>query len=147
MFVVSLIVLILGVLLASYGVVVRSESIIIASSILILFPIPFVMLAHKGLKGMEKAPDLYENAIVALITISIVSLLGYFLFATVSGKAVSLAIFIGTILSLIIEYASRVKGKERRVKENEKMLLVAGKERNTTNAQGSVGLQKEESDG
>ncbi len=112
MLIISLIVFILGVALSSYGVVVRSESIIIVSSVLILFPMPFLMLSYKGLRGEIRNPNLYGNAIVALITISIVSLLGYFLFATISGKAVSLAIFIGTLLSLVIEYINRLKERK-----------------------------------
>ncbi len=143
MLVISLVVLILGVLLASYGVVVRSESIIIASSILILFPIPFVMTAHKRLRDEEKPPDLYGNAIIALITISVVSLLGYFLFATASGKAVSLAIFIGTTLSLIIEYVNRVRERKKHIEEGKEVLL-AEKEKPTSNVQDNVNIRKEE---
>ena len=114
-FVISITVLVLGITLAMYGIVARSESVIIASSVLILFPIPFVILSRKGLRGEVNPYDLYGNAIIALLTISIISLIGYFLFATASGKAVSLAIFIGTTLSLIIEYLSRKReSKERR---------------------------------
>ncbi len=120
LFTISLIVLIIGALTASYGVVARSEGLIIASSILILFPIPFVMLSYRALKGEEvRSKDLYNNAIVGLVMITIVSLSGYFLFATTQGKAVSLAVFLGTILSLIIEYISKKRAEAKSMRRTE----------------------------
>ena len=128
LFVISLIVLIIGVLTASYGVVVQSEGLIITSSILILFPIPFVILSYRALKGGEvRSKDLYSNAIVGLVMIIIVSLSGYFLFATTQGKAVSLAVFLGTILSLIIEYISRKRAEAKSTRKTE-IKTVEGRE-------------------
>lgn len=128
-FVVSLIVLIIGVLLAFYGIIARSEGLLIASSILILFPIPFVVLSYKALRGEAiRSKDLYNNAIIGLAMIAIVSLSGYFLFATTQGKALSLAVFLGTTLSLIVEYAGKRKNRGKKYGKSEDKTAENGKE-------------------
>ncbi len=110
---VSLIILVIGILLLFSGIVMRNEGITIVSTILILAPIPFLASFWGKTKNNITARDLYKNMVIALIFISIISLVGYFTFVTVMGKAISLAIFIGTMLSLIIDYLNFRKERIR----------------------------------
>lgn len=116
---ISLTILIMGVLLSIYGIMMGNEGVIIVSTVFILAPIPFLVSFLGKKKDRITAKDLYKDVIMAMIFVSIISLVGYFTFVTVMGKAISLAIFIGTVLSLIIDFLTFKKNKAGKThKEN-----------------------------
>lgn len=131
------------VLLLVLGVIALTASIFMLNEGMVAISIPLLIVSSTSLMGLRNgsAVVFYRYLIYGLVISVVLELVSYAVFATITGKAVSMGLSLGLVIYLVYEAYSRYR-KSRKHPRLEGFKEV-GEKRSREEATGSSGEGKE----